>query len=96
MRAFKANKPGGDPCLALTIFDNALEVLDWSRTGAWKDISIQDEGVLRGLFCAYCAPSATSSPHGCTWGYYVGSVLRLTLFRTDFRKGCGEHRQEDT
>ena len=46
MRAFSANRPGGDPPLALTLFDNALEILDWGRTGPWKDVPIQDKGLV--------------------------------------------------
>ena len=72
MRAFGANKPGGDPCLALTIFDNALEVLDWGRTGAWKDVSIQDKSIVfasRTTLCVLCAI--------CDWKLswlYVGAL----------------------
>lgn len=46
MRAFSANRPGGDPRLSLTIYDAALEILNWGRAGPWKSASTQDKGVI--------------------------------------------------
>ena len=46
MRAFSANRPGGDPHLSLAEYDSALDILNWGRTGPWKDVPSRDKGVV--------------------------------------------------
>ncbi|KAI0733975.1 hypothetical protein C8Q72DRAFT_809383 [Fomitopsis betulina] len=46
VRAFSANRPGADPRLYLASYDSALEILDWGRTGPWKNVSTRDKGIV--------------------------------------------------
>lgn len=50
MQAFIINRPtgtgNGNPSVAVVKYDAVLELLDWGRTGPWKDIPTPDKGVV--------------------------------------------------
>ena len=50
MQAFIMNRPtgtgNGNPSVAVIKYDSVLEVLDWGRTGPWKDMPTSDKGVV--------------------------------------------------
>ena len=50
MQAFVLNRPtgtgSGNPNVSVLKYDLVTEVLDWGRTGPWKDVPTSDKGVI--------------------------------------------------